>query len=226
MEGFMFQLQKAAMCSVMYWREYKTAPAQPKQKAFNLMYSLRPKKKHILNKLENIFILCSINYSRHHMNLWILLHCSGNWGQCQGVRLTTHVHLVLKLRISRFNTFNPQHIPSRCAMGPPPPMKFDVCEIQLHNFCKGGCFNPSAWQGGGTLLLSSHCGISHRKPWEGVKTALDCCSILTMHYGIIKICYVPHQGIISWPQKIASTKCGPLSKLLGSVIKQFVTLLC
>jgi len=28
--------------------------------------------------------------------------------------------------------------------------------------------------GGGALFLSSHCGVSQRKPREGVKSALDC----------------------------------------------------
>ena len=77
MEGVMLQLQKASMCSVMYWREYKTAHAQPKQKAFDLMYSSSKKKKkkreEERGKKENIFLLCSIKYSRHHMTLWILL---------------------------------------------------------------------------------------------------------------------------------------------------------
>jgi hypothetical protein len=48
----------------------------------------------------------------------------------------------------------------------------------------------------------------------GLKTALDCCSILTMHYGIIKVCYMPQTKTPS-----ASTKCGPLSQSLCSVIK-------
>lgn len=67
--GRMLQLQKAGMCRVIYWGEYKTARAQPKQKAFNLTYSLSLKKGR--KKRKKYFPI--MFPSRHHMNLWILV---------------------------------------------------------------------------------------------------------------------------------------------------------
>jgi len=56
MEGVMLQLQKASMCCVVYWREYTTAHAQPKEKAFNLIQFKFKKKKKEKKKIFSYYV--------------------------------------------------------------------------------------------------------------------------------------------------------------------------